>query len=729
MKKKRMLFQYFLSYLLLIIPMLLAGFWVTFSVAEKTKQEADQRIEYQVGQFVQMLSKQAVNYRDKAVKISSIAELSDTVLEDYKTDRMKAIKYLGNIAMLDDFVDELMIFLNNRLYMGRGYSRPDVYFRDTLLCEEESVQLALDVLSKEEQEVVYLKSARGGILLLHYPVSGKERSINYCLKESSLYTMMSGLLDSRETLIQLTFRNREQQEEIYLSGNIAEGIQHMNGKKFHSLVSQKGWITSENSVESMGIEIDVFYRAEELYKEIQESLRTNEIIMGILLLMAIVISYKLSKSHYKRIYSLRTTLETASSYEKTGSDVEFRNDFDYMHSMVRHMVTENACVKTENERAQETLKEQMAMLLFRGVLKDTKMISYTLELCGLELQEPFFAIACIADEFGTDDFSEKMEDVLAERLGCFCEIDNRRAVAVLFELPNEDLVRSSREQLAEMILSKFSSHDRVRIGFSQPYDNILRSSGAYLEAAGICEKLLSGRKQNVEYMDTVIDRRKHIIQFEENDLEEFTASLESGKYERVQECLDRMFSYMEGAHFSEENRRYLRYSLLQNLMTGIRNMELEDDSIRRKIEQIDLQDGEGFKEAVRRIVKKLCTPKDKKEKIDFADVIDYINQNYRRYDLSLEEVAEHVGLTKTYMSFLFKQKTGKKYIEYLTKCRMEEAKRLILETDYTIKEISAMVGYTNVPGFRNKFKDYYGINASEYKKKVKSEEEGMNDTD
>lgn len=708
---------------------MLASFWVTFSVSEKMKKDADERIEYQVGQFIQMLSKQAVLYRDKAVKISSIAELSETALEDDKTDRIKAIKYLGNIKMLDDFVDELMIFYNNGLYMGRGYSRPEVYFRDTLLCDENSVQLALKVLLKDEQAVVYLKSAGGGILLLHYPAPGKEGSINYCLKESSLYTMMSGLLDSRETLISLMFQNSYQQEEVCLNGNIAGGIRRMDEKEFHSSVSQKGWITREDFVESMGIKIEVFYRSEELYKEIKESQQVNEIIMGGLLLAAIVISFRLSKSHYGRIYSLRKTLESVSSYEKTGNETRFRNDFDYMHTMVRQMVMETAFMKTENEKTQETLKIQMAMSLFRGVLKDTRMISYTLELCGLELQEPFFAIACIADESGAEDFCEKMEDVLAERLGCFCEIGNRRAAAVLFELPNEDLVRTSREQLAEMLINKFDNRARVRIGFSQPYDNILRASGAYMEAAGICEELLSGRKQNVEYMDIVIDRRKNIIQFEEADLQDLTEALESGENERVQQSLDQLFSYMESFRFSEENRRYLRYSLLQNLMIGFRNMEFGDESVRREIARINLQDGDGFKAETRRAVKRICTQKDKKEKIDFSGVIEYINQNYSRYDLSLEEVAEYAGLAKTYMSLLFKQKTGCKYIEYLTKCRMEEAKRMLLETDYTIKEIAAMVGYINVPGFRNKFKDYYGINASEYRRKMKNEEEVGDDTD
>ena len=55
-------------------------------------------------------------------------------------------------------------------------------------------------------------------------------------------------------------------------------------------------------------------------------------------------------------------------------------------------------------------------------------------------------------------------------------------------------------------------------------------------------------------------------------------------------------------------------------------------------------------------------------------------------------------------------------MDYLTQCRMEQAKKLLDETDYSIKQICEMVGYMNVPGFRSKFKEYYGVNASEYRK-------------
>ncbi len=86
----------------------------------------------------------------------------------------------------------------------------------------------------------------------------------------------------------------------------------------------------------------------------------------------------------------------------------------------------------------------------------------------------------------------------------------------------------------------------------------------------------------------------------------------------------------------------------------------------------------------------------------------------------LDKVAEHVGLSKYYFSKIFKVKTGKCYIDYLSEVRLEEARRLLAETDLSIENIVHDIGYYDVPRFKKKFKDKYGINAAQYRKTVKS---------
>ena len=71
---------------------------------------------------------------------------------------------------------------------------------------------------------------------------------------------------------------------------------------------------------------------------------------------------------------------------------------------------------------------------------------------------------------------------------------------------------------------------------------------------------------------------------------------------------------------------------------------------------------------------------------------EYIMTHYGE-SISLEDIAELVNLSPNYFSNLFKEEFGETYIEFLTKIRMEQAKELIGENTYSLKEISFMVGY------------------------------------
>lgn len=63
---------------------------------------------------------------------------------------------------------------------------------------------------------------------------------------------------------------------------------------------------------------------------------------------------------------------------------------------------------------------------------------------------------------------------------------------------------------------------------------------------------------------------------------------------------------------------------------------------------------------------------------------DYIRQNFQK-DLTLDEVSKIVDISPYYFSKLFKQETGENFIEYLTKIRMKNAEKLLLDPSYSIK--------------------------------------------
>lgn len=98
------------------------------------------------------------------------------------------------------------------------------------------------------------------------------------------------------------------------------------------------------------------------------------------------------------------------------------------------------------------------------------------------------------------------------------------------------------------------------------------------------------------------------------------------------------------------------------------------------------------------------------------DCIEYLRNNYAQ-KITIEELSNNFFLSKSYLSSLFKKATGFGVVEYLQHIRIDKACELLLETELSITEISALVGYTDYRFFNKSFKKITGCTANEYRKK------------
>ena len=73
--------------------------------------------------------------------------------------------------------------------------------------------------------------------------------------------------------------------------------------------------------------------------------------------------------------------------------------------------------------------------------------------------------------------------------------------------------------------------------------------------------------------------------------------------------------------------------------------------------------------------------------------VNFIRTHYRE-DLVLEDAAREVGLHPTYFSKVFKEEMGLSFTDYLSQVRVEAAK-ILMQSDYSLAEISQMVGFND----------------------------------
>ena len=94
---------------------------------------------------------------------------------------------------------------------------------------------------------------------------------------------------------------------------------------------------------------------------------------------------------------------------------------------------------------------------------------------------------------------------------------------------------------------------------------------------------------------------------------------------------------------------------------------------------------------------------------------DFISRNYADSDLSVETLCSHLHLSPTYFSTLFKRETGMSFTSYVTNVRMEQAARLLRETDDKTYLIAEQTGYTDPNYFSYVFKRHFGVSPSKFR--------------
>jgi AraC-like DNA-binding protein len=85
--------------------------------------------------------------------------------------------------------------------------------------------------------------------------------------------------------------------------------------------------------------------------------------------------------------------------------------------------------------------------------------------------------------------------------------------------------------------------------------------------------------------------------------------------------------------------------------------------------------------------------------------MDYVGKNYR-YKIYLEDIAESMGISPSYLSRLFHSETGEKLQDYISRIRVMRSIELLLYSEMSLSEIAEYVGFPNQSYFGKMFRKY-----------------------
>jgi AraC-like DNA-binding protein len=97
-------------------------------------------------------------------------------------------------------------------------------------------------------------------------------------------------------------------------------------------------------------------------------------------------------------------------------------------------------------------------------------------------------------------------------------------------------------------------------------------------------------------------------------------------------------------------------------------------------------------------------------------------QDHAEETITLDQVVEHVRVSRFYFCKLFRKATGMTLTEYVARVRIEKAKALLSDPSRRISEVVFAAGFGSIPRFNSLFKRHVGMPPTEYRANLRTQE-------
>ena len=310
--------------------------------------------------------------------------------------------------------------------------------------------------------------------------------------------------------------------------------------------------------------------------------------------------------------------------------------------------------------------------------------------------------------------------------------ENALCVLVNFSAENGQEQKESLE-IARQLSNQFKDAGipQVRIGVGQAYQDPLQMPESFAEASVTVQMAPPGRESIFTYSPHAARRE------EEQGVAQTFSGISSVSLTLLTEGIHRgektvafraLHDIIQEITAVTDSFVYFRFYCAELISVMIRQATDLGIPLKQKYRDslIDYKSQAEFMEKSSALLEYLCD--EVRARLQAEDdqikrrVMDYILENYKRFDLSIQAVSDDLNIRKSQITALLKEDTGQNFVQYISYLRMNEFKRLLLETDRTIQECVSEIGYSDVPNFLRKFKSIEGCTPGQYRARHRQQE-------
>ncbi len=667
------------------------------------------------------------NYREAESKIQMFKNISDFLFES------DDIKTFANHSAENKYYNYLLVQKNMGIYMKlltdlnatiaitdfkdtyitpRGTSSQAEYFETTTL-DKNSLMSVIDFADENGVFVDANPLYCTFVFKYQYPSANSV----YCIINAEKKHFLPISTDS--SIFTIADKNSD---TVFESKRLAKAFSRLDKSvKWYDITEDNIYVRSSQHINN------ILY----MYEGDYGSSYYSFIFLGILWIILLLSCKKIAIWLSDKIYTPINRILDILGYSENSNEIEF------LDNSIKKLIYNNQMLVTQLSESKANIRNGFIADLLFGVvsektaehsIKEYKLSYLDSECLCITFECDYNELNRSIDEYNDtriiqSNYFETLKKTLCESLsGEFVVIDKAKFAFITPEI-SKSVLKNKLITILELSDEFYKIHPFIAIG--RTVDSIKDIHTSFNDTSEIMARKFDYIEKSILFFDDLCsDTNIFYYPIElENALIE---NILYGDSTKVNEILTELLNTnLCELSLDKDNMTEFKFAVTATIKRIIKMMNKPISEIfgENNIIYLDISHAASNDELaanIRDIIERLLTYKSEslsfKQRKITSDILKYIEDNYNR-DISLSDISEFFCVSPGHISRILKQDVGIGFKEYLDNIRVEEAKKLLLNSSITINRIAEKIGCNNARTFIRMFKNHTGYSPKEYREK------------
>ena len=733
-KDTPLFYRYLLSYVvLLLIPILLIGLLNYQKFVGILQEEITLGHRHVLEQARSTFEGKISEMNKIAIEVSSKPELSPYKLNksmSYALDAKDALRYTA----ANQFIHNVVLYLKDNQYMfSSNTTYPVSTFAKTIYQYENwpSDQFIFDIRNLKKPQLrpaepIYSKELNTDHVLTYmvpipYNSSSPSGVLIFIVEEESVKKLLEGTLEERNGNSLILNSEGEivaaLHHEAYLeSPEFRQAIKSATSDMTITAINNENYAISTLKVQNDGwTYVTMLPESDFLNKT---SLVKTQFFFSILILLLIgsVLIFLLMRLNYRPIDQLLAFIN-----KQWGGAARTLHD---AHGMIGRLAEDHQELKIKFHNNKAAARNHLLLSLLRGRIFDRNIFQADGNDVGVAFTNSLYFVVMleITVESPSDGIDEHEIPSLEVVFRAYFEsyhVDTMDEAKSTFICAVTEEEKDHWHRLLLNLHGKLieSYGNKVTMGVGGIYGDISLVGKSYIEASTSMDyKLIRGYNTLITYGEITAENFS-ANWYPKEEMEQLMLYMQQGDSTKVEDILQSLQSYMQQNPIPLHIARCICYDVVGCMIKT--HFRLNPYKYEEPYPDVfSLAKFDTMQDLVS-LVRHICLlVKESKDPLQgVSEVwISHIQEHYAEHEFSVQRMADHFSVSRSYLNSSFKKYTGQTIVDFLDYYRMEKAKDLLVSSDFPLKDIVQMIGYYDVSSFIRKFKQRFRITPGEFRK-------------